>query len=177
LVALNKWIERAAFHLQQSTANRSSVGGIVGTVFMAISFTIVSFTCVAPFLGGFGGMASSGQFRTWELILGAMAFSGTFAAPFFVLVLFPSLLRKLPKSGGWLNSVKVVMGFLELAAALKFFRAGELILRPVPTLFTFDLVLGMWVALALLCGFYLINLFRLGHDEPLESVSVPRFLT
>jgi thiol:disulfide interchange protein len=163
--------------LTRFTSAREGQGGLIGTVFMALTFTIVSFTCVAPFLGGFGGMASSGQFRWWELILGALAFSATFAAPFFVLALFPSLLRKLPKSGGWLNSVKVVMGFLELAAALKFFRAGELILRPVPTLFTFDLVLGMWVALSLLCGLYLINLFRLGHDEPLESVSVPRFLT
>jgi thiol:disulfide interchange protein DsbD len=142
-----------------------------------LTFTIVSFTCVAPFLGGFGGMAASGQFSTWELILGALAFSGTFAAPFFMLALFPSLLKKLPKSGGWLNSVKVVMGFLELAAALKFFRAGELIYRQEAELFTYDLVLGMWVALSVLCGLYLLNLFRLGHDEPHESVSVPRFLS
>jgi thiol:disulfide interchange protein DsbD len=176
LTWLNKWIERAAFQLQQSTAARSNVGGLIGTVFMAISFTIVSFTCVAPFLGGFGGMAASGQFRSWELILGAMAFSGTFAAPFFLLALFPALLKKLPKSGGWLNSVKVIMGFLELAAALKFFRTAELIHLPQPEVFTFDLVLGMWIALSLLCGLYLINMFRIGHDEPLDSVSVPRLL-
>jgi thiol:disulfide interchange protein DsbD len=163
--------------LTRFTSSREGQGGLVGTVFMALTFTIVSFTCVAPFLGGFGGMASSGQFRTWELVLGAMAFSGTFASPFFLLALFPSLLKKLPKSGGWLNSVKVVMGFLELAAALKFFRAGELIHRQQPLLFTYDLVLGMWIALSILCGLYLLNLFRLGHDEPLESVSVPRFLT
>jgi thiol:disulfide interchange protein DsbD len=176
LLVLNRYIERAAFQLQQSTANRSSVGGILGTVFMAISFTIVSFTCVAPFLGGFGGMASSGQFRTWELMLGAIAFSGTFAAPFFFLALFPSMLKKLPKSGGWLNTVKVVMGFLELAAALKFFRTAELIHTSQPGLFTFDLVLCMWIALSILCGLYLLNLFRIGHDEPLESVSVPRLI-
>ncbi len=163
--------------LTRWTSSREGQGGMAGTVFMALTFTIVSFTCVAPFLGGFGGMAASGQFRTWELVLGALAFSGTFAAPFFLLALFPSLLRKLPKSGGWLNTVKVVMGFLELAAALKFFRAGELIYAQQPTFFTYDLVLGMWIALSVLCGLYLINLFRLGHDEPLESVSVPRFLT
>src|SRR5205807_637364 len=97
--------------------------------------------------------------------------------PFFVLALFPSLLRKLPKSGGWLHSVKVVMGFLELAAALKFFRAGELIYKAKAEFFTFDLVLGMWVTLALLCGAYLINFVRLHGEEPVESVSVPRFLT
>jgi thiol:disulfide interchange protein DsbD len=121
-------------------------------------------------------MAASGQFRTWELILGALAFSATFAAPFFFLALFPALLKKLPKSGGWLNTVKVVMGFLELAAALKFFRTAELIGFPHPNFFTFDLVLGMWIALSALCGLYLINVFRVGHDEPQESVSVPRLL-
>jgi len=163
--------------LTRFTSSREGQGGVVGTIFMALTFTIVSFTCVAPFLGGFGGMASSGQFRPWELVLGAIAFSGTFAAPFFVLALFPSLLRKLPKSGGWLHSVKVVMGFLELAAALKFFRAGELIYKSKAELFTFDLVLGMWVALAILCGLYLINLVRIAGEEPAESVSVPRLLT
>lgn len=162
--------------LTRFTSAREGRGGILGTVFMALTFTVVSFTCVAPFLGGFGGMASSGQFRTWELILGAGAFAGTFAAPFFLLALFPSMLKRLPKSGGWLNTVKVVMGFLELAAALKFFRTAELIHSAQPTIFTFDLVLGMWIALSLLCGLYLINVFRLGHDEPLESVSVPRLL-
>lgn len=162
--------------LTRFTSAREGQGGIMGTVFMALTFTVVSFTCVAPFLGGFGGMASSGQFRTWELVLGAGAFAGTFAAPFFLLALFPSMLKRLPKSGGWLNTVKVVMGFLELAAALKFFRTAELIHSAQPTLFTFDLVLGMWIALSLLCGLYLLNVFRLGHDEPIETVSVPRML-
>jgi thiol:disulfide interchange protein DsbD len=162
--------------LTRFTSAREGQGGVIGTVFMALTFPIVSFTCVAPFLGGFGGMASSGQFRTWELILGAGAFAGTFAAPFFLLALFPSLLKRLPKSGGWLNTVKIVMGFLELAAALKFFRTAELIHSAQPSLFTFDLVLGMLIALSLLCGLYLINVFRLPHDEPHESVSVPRML-
>src|SRR5262249_28528527 len=111
--------------LTRFTSAREGQGGLVGTVFMALTFTIVSFTCVAPFLGGFAGIAASGQFRWYEMLLGAFAFSAAFAAPFFVLALFPSLLRKLPRSGGWLNSVKVVMGFLELAAALKFFRTAE----------------------------------------------------
>jgi len=158
------------------TSARESKGGLIGTAFMALTFTVVSFTCVAPFLGGFAGIVSSGQFRWWEMVLGAFAFSGAFAAPFFILALFPSLLRKLPRSGGWLNSVKVVMGFLEIAAALKFLRTAELRLLAQPEYFTYDFVLGMWVALSILCGLYLINVFRIGHDEPLESVSVPRFL-
>jgi thiol:disulfide interchange protein DsbD len=162
--------------LTRFTSAREGKGGLVGTVFMALTFTIVSFTCVAPFLGGFAGIAASGQFRGYEMLLGALAFSTAFAAPFFLLALFPSALRKLPRSGGWLNSVKVVMGFLELAAALKFFRTAELRLLPTPELFTYDFVLGLWVAMALVCGLYLLNLFRLGHDEELESIGAPRML-
>jgi thiol:disulfide interchange protein DsbD len=143
---------------------------------MALTFTIVSFTCVAPFLGGFAGIVASGRFRWWEMLMGALAFSGAFAAPFFLLALFPSALRKLPRSGGWLNSVKVVMGFLELAAALKFFRTAELRWLPEPAYFTYDFILGLWVALALGCGLYLLNLYRLGHDEVQESIGVPRML-
>jgi thiol:disulfide interchange protein len=159
--------------LARLTSAREGRGGLVGTMFMALTFTIVSFACVAPFLGGFGGTAAGSDFTFLQRILGGLAFSATFAAPFFVLALFPSLLRKLPKSGSWLNTVKVVMGFLELAAALKFFRAGELINSPTPTFFTYDLVLGMWIALAILAGLYLLNVYRLPHDTPADHVSVP----
>ncbi len=159
--------------LARLTSAREGQGGLVGTMFMALTFTIVSFACVAPFLGGFGGTAAGSDLTLTERVLGGLAFSATFAAPFFVLALFPSLLRKLPKSGSWLNTVKVVMGFLELAAALKFFRAGELVNSSTPTLFTYDLVLGMWIALSLLAGLYLLNVYRLPHDTPAEHISVP----
>jgi thiol:disulfide interchange protein DsbD len=164
------------YFLTRFTSSREGRGGVVGTVFMALTFTVVSFTCVAPFLGGFGGMAASGQFSTFELVLGAFAFSATFAAPFFLLALFPSLIRRLPKSGGWLHTVKVVMGFVELAAALKFFRAAELVKFSEATLLTYDLVLVGWVVLSLLCGLYLLKLVRLGHHEEELGVGVPRFL-
>lgn len=163
--------------LTRFTSERESKGGLVGTVFMALTFTIVSFTCVAPFLGGFAGMAASGKYPYWQLAAGAFAFSATFAAPFFLLALFPSMLKRLPRSGGWLNSVKVVMGFLELAAAVKFFRTGELSITSEPNFFTYDLALGMIIALAFLCGFYLVNVFRVGHDAPLESIGVVRLMT
>jgi thiol:disulfide interchange protein len=158
------------------TSSREGGGGAVGTVFMALTFTIVSFTCVAPFLGGFGGMAASGEFTKAELALGALAFSTTFAAPFFLLALFPSMIKKLPQSGSWLNSVKVVMGFMELAACLKFFRTAELRLLPHTSYFTYDFVLGIWVALAVLAALYLLNVFRLHHDEPIEHIGVVRML-
>jgi len=162
--------------LARFTSQREGQGGLVGTMFMALTFTIVSFACVAPFLGGFGGTAAGSNITLLHRILGGLAFAATFAAPFFLLAIFPNLLKKMPKSGSWLNSVKVVMGFLELAAALKFFRAGELVYLPTPTLFTYDLVLGLWIAMSLLCGLYLLNLFRLPHDSPLEHIGVMRML-
>jgi thiol:disulfide interchange protein DsbD len=162
--------------LARFTSSREGKGGLVGTMFMALTFTIVSFACVAPFLGGFGGTSASAQISLTDRILGGFAFAATFASPFFVLALFPTLLKKLPRSGTWLNSVKVVMGFLELAAALVFFRTSELVLLPSPVLFTYDLVLGLWIAIMLLCGVYLLNVFRLPHDTPLEHLGVPRML-
>jgi thiol:disulfide interchange protein DsbD len=162
--------------LARFTSSREGKGGLAGTMFMALTFTIVSFACVAPFLGGFGGTSASSQISLLDRILGGLAFAATFASPFFVLALFPALLKKLPRSGSWLNSVKVVMGFLELAAALVFFRTSELVLLPTPTLFTYDLVLGLWIAIMLLSGLYLLNLFRLPHDTPLEHLGVPRML-
>jgi thiol:disulfide interchange protein DsbD len=162
--------------LAQFTSAREGRGGLLGTVFMALTFTIISFACVAPFLGGFGGTAAANGIGLTYRFAGGVAFASTFAMPFFVLALFPTLLKKLPKSGGWLNSVKVAMGFLELAAALKFFRAGELMLLSHPVFFTYDLVLGIWIAASVFCGAYLLNFFRLPHDGPVETVSVPRML-
>lgn len=161
--------------LARFTSAREGKGGMAGTMFMALTFTIISFACVAPFLGGFAGTAASNR-PWWQMLLGGLAFSITFAAPFFFLALFPAMLRKLPRSGSWLNTVKVVMGFLEIAAALKFLRAAELLSTSTPSYFTFDLVLGMYVAIALLCGLYLLNLFRLPHDSPVEHLGVPRLL-
>ncbi len=162
--------------LARFTSAREGKGGLVGVMFMALTFTIVSFACVAPFLGGFGGTAANSGFGLSHRLLGGLAFAATFASPFFILALFPNLLKQMPRSGSWLNSVKVVMGFLELAAALKFFRAGELIKTSMPAFFTYDLVLGMWIALALLCGLYLLNLYRLPHDSPAEKIGVPRLM-
>jgi thiol:disulfide interchange protein len=151
--------------LANATTDRAGKGGYLGTVFMAVSFTIVSFTCVAPFLGGFSGMAASGNFSTLELALGALAFATAFASPFFLLALFPSLLKKLPKSGDWMNMIKVTMGFLELAAALKFFRTAELRWLTPPEYFTYDVVLALWVAILIAMAFYLLGVFKMKHDH------------
>jgi thiol:disulfide interchange protein DsbD len=162
---------------------RQAQGGVVGTIFGALAFTVISFTCVAPFLGGFAGISAADSARTSLIelpsareIAGGLAFATAFAAPFFVLALVPSLMRALPKSGGWLDSVKVVMGFLELAAAMKFLRTAELRIFPMPQYFTYELVLGGWVAISLACGLYLLNLYRLPHDEERPNIGVIRLL-
>lgn len=159
--------------LAHFTSSKQGQGGMVGTIFMALTFTIVSFACVAPFLGGFGGTASGSNLTFLHRLLGGFAFSLTFASPFFLLALFPGMLKKLPKSGNWLNSVKVVMGFLELAAAIKFFRAGELVLFPEPLIFTYDFSMAITVIIALCCGLYLLGFLQLPHDMPSEHTSVP----
>lgn len=151
--------------LSNAVSNRAGQGGYLGTVFMAMSFTIVSFTCVAPFLGGFSGMAASGKFSQTQLVAGAVTFATAFASPFFLLALFPSLIKKLPRSGDWMNMVKVTMGFLELAAALKFFRTAELRWLSPPQYFTYDMVLALWVAILAAMGLYLLGMFKMKHDH------------
>jgi thiol:disulfide interchange protein DsbD len=177
--------------LANFTSTQQGRGGMMGTIFMALTFSIISFSCVAPFMGGFAALVPSyGSVSTMihageygalfnlfgRLLLGALAFSVTFASPFFFLALFPSLLRKMPKSGSWMNTVKVVMGFLEIAAAIKFLRAAELLMFGQAQFLTYDLALGMYVALSIACGLYLLGLFRLPHDDPPEHVGVPRLI-
>jgi thiol:disulfide interchange protein DsbD len=163
--------------LSSFTSARESKGGYLGAFFMALTFTITSFTCTGPFLGPLLVATKEMQLSFDRLILAAFVYSATFAAPFFVLALFPSLLKMLPKSGGWLNAVKVVMGFLELAMAFKFLGNMDASLHPGnPILFTYETVFAAWIALSVACGLYLLGLFRLPHDTPVESIGVPRFL-
>jgi len=155
--------------LSTALDNRASRGGYLGTIFMAASFTVVSFTCVAPFLGGFSSMATSGTYSTFELAAAAITFAVAFASPFFLLALFPSLIKKLPKSGDWMNMIKVCMGFLELAAALKFFRTAELRWLTPPQYFTYDMVLALWVAILVAMALYLMGMFRTTHDHEMHD--------
>lgn len=151
--------------LLRAADKRRAAGGLLGTVFGAITFSIVGFTCVAPFLGGFAGLAASGNYSQLELAAAALAFATAFAAPFFLLALFPSLVKQLPRSGNWLITVKAVMGFLELAAAIKFLRTAEIRLLDRPEYLTYDVALAAWVVIAVAAGLYLLNLYRLPHDH------------
>ncbi len=158
--------------LRQYTLNKESSGGYVGVLFMALTFTLTSFTCTVQFVGLLLVAAANGQWF-WP-VLGMVVFSSAFALPFFFLALFPQYLARLPKSGGWLNSVKVVMGFLELAAAFKFFSNTDLVWGW--NIFTNSSVLAAWTIIMLFTGIYLLGKLRLPHDSPSDVVGVPRML-
>ena len=165
---------RIPSRLLSFTSNKESVGGYLGAVFMAITFTLTSFTCTFAFAGTLLIAAARGEYY-WPII-GMIAFGTAFASPFFFLALVPSLLKKLPKSGGWMNSLKVVMGLIEIGAAVKFFSVADLVWNNVPVLFDFVFVMLAWLVLALCIAFYLLGIFRLAHDGPSQGISVFRFV-
>ncbi|MEA1882179.1 MAG: cytochrome c biogenesis protein CcdA, partial [Candidatus Marinimicrobia bacterium] len=158
--------------LRQFSLQQEGRGGVIGTLFMAVTFTLTSFTCTVQFVGLLLVAAAQGQWF-WPLI-GMVVFSAAFALPFFFLALFPQYLAKMPKSGSWLNSVKVVMGFLEMAAAFKFLSNTDLVWGW--GLFTHNSVLAVWAVLMLMTGVYLLGKIQLPHDSPLNSISVPRLM-
>lgn len=165
--------------LQDMTSSGEGKGGLAGVFFMALTFSVVSFACVGPIYGSFIGLqaTNTGAFGLIERAAPVLAFSVAFASPFFVLAMFPTLLRTMPKAGSWMNSVKVVMGFLELAAVVKFLRAGELLGRGKADFLSYDLSMGLYVTICLACGLYLLNLYRLPHDHEVpESIGVPRLM-
>ena len=151
---------------------RAQSGTTAATLLMGLTFTLTSFTCTAAFVGTVLVAATQGEW-IWATV-GMLAFSTAFAFPFFLLALFPQWLHSLPKSGGWLNSVKVVMGFLELAAAFKFLSNVDLVWGWQTV--SRQLVLAGWIALALVAAIYLLGKFQLPHDTPVERLSVARML-
>ena len=135
--------------------------GAAGTLFMALAFTLTSFTCTAPFLGTLLVLASQGQWQ-WPLA-GMLAFSGVFAMPFVLLAIAPQWIASLPRSGNWLLAVKVTMGLLELAAAMKFLSNVDLVWGW--GLFTRSVVLVSWIAVAIAIVAYLFGALRIGHSK------------
>ncbi|MCW8130285.1 MAG: thioredoxin family protein [Planctomycetota bacterium] len=153
---------------------RGGGGGVVPILLMAFVFSITSFTCTVPFIGLVLVSASHGE---WFMpLVGMLGFSMAFSAPFFLLALFPSVLKSLPKAGGWMNSVKVVMGFLELAAALKFLSTADIYWNTGAHFLPRELFLGIWIALCVLTTLYLLGLFQFSHDSKVEFVGGVRIL-
>ena len=146
--------------------------GWVGVVFMGLTLTLVSFSCTAPFVGGLLAAASGG---TWMYpLVGMLAYSTTFALPFIFFALFPNALSRLPKSGSWMNTTKVVLGFIELAAAVKFLSNSDLIWQW--ELISRPLGIAFVVVIFFLTGTYLLGKLRLHHEPPLENLGVGRML-
>lgn len=140
-------------------------GRLGGAVLMGLTFTVTSFTCTAAFIGTLLVLAAQGAWQ-WPLV-GMIVYASVFAAPFVVLALVPQLAAQLPRAGGWLTTVKVSMGLLEIAAAMKFLSNVDLVWRW--GVFTRDLVLASWVAVALVLALYLVGLVRLQHEGPASS--------
>lgn len=149
-------------------------GNYLAVIFMALTFTLTSFTCTFAVAGSLLVMASQGSVY-WPVI-GMLAFGTAFASPFFILALLPGMLKKLPKSGGWMNSVKVVMGLIEMGAAVKFFSIADLSWNPSPVLFDYVTSMMVWMVLAAAIGAYLLGWYRFSHDTPVDSVSSGRGL-
>jgi len=149
----------------------SDKGGLVGLFFMAASLAVVSFSCTGPIIGTLLVEAAVNGERLGPAI-GMLGFSLALAIPFVLFAMFPSMLKSLPKSGGWLNSVKVVLGFLELALALKFLSNVDLAYNW--QLLDREVFLALWIVIFGLMGLYLIGKIRFAHDSPLDFLSVPR---
>ena len=145
-------------------------GGVVGSFFMALTLVLVSFSCTGPIVGSI--VVKSTQGEIWEPIISMLAFSAAFALPFTLLAFFPSWLKNLPKSGGWLNSVKVVLGFIEVALGFKFLSVADQVYHW--GLLDREVYLAIWIVCFTLLGLYLLGKLKFKHDSDLAFVSVPR---
>jgi thiol:disulfide interchange protein len=162
-------------NLPSSLANKldqnADRGGLIGIFFMAATLVVVSFSCTGPLVGSLLAAAATKGDRLGPAI-GMFGFSLALALPFTVFALFPSALKSLPKSGGWLNSIKVVLGFLELGFALKFLSNVDLAYHW--NWFDREVFLSLWIALGILMGLYLIGKIKFSNDSDLPYLSVPR---
>ena len=158
--------------LVNKSDSKADKGGIVGVFFMALTLVLVSFSCTGPIVGSVLIKSTSGE--VWAPVITMFAFSAAFALPFTLFALFPSLLKNLPKSGGWLNSVKVVLGFLELALGLKFLSVADQTYHW--GILDREIYLALWIVIFSLLGLYLLGKLRFAHDSETKTIGVPRLL-
>jgi thiol:disulfide interchange protein len=150
----------------------SEKGGMIGVFFMAMTLVIVSFSCTAPVASSVLILASQGNFI--KAIPAMLAFSSAIAIPFMLFAIFPQWMHSLPKSGGWLNTVKVVLGFIEIAFAFKFLSVADRVYHW--HLLDREIYLIIWIVLSFLLGLYLLGKIMFAHDSPMETIPVARFL-
>jgi thiol:disulfide interchange protein DsbD len=161
----SSWVNRAD--------QRSEKGGLLGIFFLAFTLSLVSFSCTGPIIGTLLVQAAVGG-NVLNPALGMMGFSMALALPFGLFAAFPGWLNTLPKSGGWLNSVKVFLGFLELALGLKFLSNVDLAYHW--GILTREAFIALWIVIFLLLGLYLLGKFKLSHDSEVKHVSVGRLM-
>ena len=154
------------------TDQEADKGGFLGPVFMALTLVLVSFSCTGPIVGTI--LVESAGGAVIKPIVGMFGFSLAFALPFTLFAFFPSWLSNLPKSGGWLNSIKVVLGFLELALALKFLSIADQTYHW--HILNREVYLALWIVIFILMGFYLLGKLKFAHDSDVPFVTVPRLV-
>ena len=154
------------------SAGQESRAGFVGIFFMAVTLAIVSFSCTGPILGTLLAGSLSGDSGAWELTAGMGGFGFALGLPFALFAMFPNVLSRLPQSGGWLNTIKVSLGFIELALALKFLSNADLVAHW--GILKIELFLALWFVIFLLLGIYLIGKIRFPKEIKPEKISVLR---
>lgn len=159
-------------NLVNSVDAKSDKGGFIGVFFMAFTLVLVSFSCTGPLAGSILIAASQGAFL--KPIIGMLGFSLAFAIPFTLFAIFPGFMQKLPKSGNWMNEVKVVLGFLEIALAFKFLSVADQVYHW--HLLDREIFLAIWIAIFTALTLYLFGKISLPHDGPAKNLSVPRTL-
>jgi thiol:disulfide interchange protein DsbD len=164
-------ITMPSWMVNKSVANEDK-GGFLGSFFMAFTLVLVSFSCTGPIVGAILVEAAGGE--VLEPIIGMLGFSLAFALPFTLFAIFPGWLNSMPKSGGWLNSVKVVLGFLELALGLKFLSIADQTYHW--GILDREVYLAIWIVIFTLLGLYLLGKLMFSHDSPVKHVSVPRLM-
>lgn len=154
------------------TTRGENTGGIIGVFFMALTLAIVSFSCTGPILGSLlaGSLSSDGG--AWQLTTGMAGFGVSLGLPFAIFAMFPNMMNALPKSGGWLNTTKVILGFLELALAFKFLSNADLVKRW--GILKIEPFLIIWIVIFAGLALYLFGKIKFPHDSPLKKLTFPR---
>lgn len=160
--------------LASKTDAKTGVGGIAGIFFMALTLALVSFSCTGPILGSLLAGSLSTDGGAMQLTAGMAGFGLALALPFAVFALFPGWLNSLPKSGGWLTTVKVVLGFLEVAMAIKFLSNADLVMHW--GILKREVFFAIWIIIGICIVLYLLGKIRFPHDSPLKKLSTPRLV-
>lgn len=156
----------------EKTTQGENVGGIIGVFFMALTLALVSFSCTGPILGSLLAGSLTADGGAMQLTAGMGGFGLALGLPFALFAMFPSMMNTLPKSGGWLNTVKVVLGFLELALALKFLSNADLVKHW--GILKIEVFLGLWILIFAGLVLYLFGKIKFPHDSPIKKLSFSR---